>query len=351
MTLIGMLHYRKNPHQVRKAFACASIAKMHGIEFIYFSYSAVDFSAKKIQGWVFHDGKWVKRVADFPDSIINISTPKTEKQSNIQKALKRAVPFVSHPIGNKMGVYQKIEEGQIFAHFLIPTLNMNNFDEILAFMKRYTRLVIKPHSGSKGRSVHFITLTGENRIRCVTGMDSTFYSIEEFKAFIQKLTGEQKYLIQPFIECKTKSGLTYDFRLHVQKNERGKWTVNLIYPRVSGSGKLTSNISTGGFRGELIPFLKEEFGDDYFDIKQLLEYFSIAFSTHFESLYKNRSFDELGIDVAIDHQQRLWIYEVNWRPGSKNREFSVARNLIPYARFVAESKGAKGEYSEITTLT
>ncbi|MBH9967019.1 hypothetical protein A6P54_04070 [Bacillus sp. MKU004] len=341
MTLIGMLHYRKKPHQVKKAFACASIAKMHDVEFVYFSYRAVDFALKKINGWVFHEGKWVERTVDFPDSIINISAPKTDYQSNIRKALKRNIPFISHSIGNKMSVYRKIEEGHLFSHFLIPTINVTAFDEVLSFLNKFTRLVIKPHSGSKGRSIHFITLIEEDKIRCVTGLDVTIFSIEEFKAFIQKLTAEQKYLLQPFIECKTKSGLNYDFRLHVQKNESGKWTVNLIYPRVSGNGRLTSNISSGGYRGELIPFLMEEFGDDYYNIKQLLEYFAVAFTTHFESLYENRSFDELGIDVAIDQNQRLWIYEVNWRPGSKNREFSVAKNLIPYARYVAESKRKK----------
>jgi YheC/D like ATP-grasp len=341
MTLIGMLHYRKKPHQVKKAYACASVAKMHGVEFVYFSYRAVDFSLRKINGWVYSRGRWVQKPVDFPDSIINISAPKTEMQTNIRKALKRNIPFISHSIGNKMSVFRKIEEGELFSHFLIPTINVISFDEVLPFLKKFIRLVIKPHSGSKGRSIHFITLIEENKIRCVTGLDVTIYSLEEFKRFFQKLTREQKYLIQPFIECKTKSGLTYDFRLHVQKNASGKWTVNLIYPRVSGNERLTSNISSGGYRGELIPFLMEEFGDEYYNIKQLLEYFAVAFTTHFESLYKNRSFDELGIDVAIDQNQRLWIYEVNWRPGSKNREFSVAKNLIPYARYVAESKRKK----------
>jgi hypothetical protein len=341
MTLIGMLHYRKKPHDVKKAFACASIAKMNGVSFVYFSYRSVDFANKIINGWVFSEGRWTQRKVNFPDSIINISPPKTHKQSIIRKALKRSIPFISHSIGNKMSVFRRIEEGGSFSHFLIPTQSISQVDDVISFIKKYTRLVIKPHSGSKGRSIFFITLLEDHTIRCLTGLDVEDYTWEEFTVFIRRLIKQQKYLIQPFIECKTKAGLTYDFRLHVQKGAAGKWAINLIYPRISGNDKLTSNISSGGYRGELIPFLAEEFGEEYFNIKQLLEYFAVSFATHFESLYKHRSFDELGIDVAIDQQQRLWIYEVNWRPGSKNREFSVAKNLIPYARYVAESNRKK----------
>jgi hypothetical protein len=343
MTLIGMLHYRKRPHEVKKAFACASIAKMNGVAFVYFSYGSVDFANKKINGWVFSEGNWRQREVNFPDSIINISPPKTHKQTIIRKALKRTIPFISHSIGNKMSVFRRIEEGGAFSHFLIPTQSISKVEDVVSFIQKHKRSVIKPHSGRKGRSIFFITLMEDNRIRCISGLDMNIYSLEEFELFIRRLIHQQKYLVQPFIECKTKAGLTYDFRLHVQKGAAGKWTVNLIYPRVSGNDKLTSNISSGGYRGELIPFLVEEFGEDYFNIKQLLEYFAVSFATHFESLYKKRSFDELGIDVAIDQNQRLWIYEVNWRPGSKNREFSVAKNLIPYARYVAESNRKKRE--------
>ena len=47
MALIGMLHYRKKPYGIRKAYACAAVAKMEGIEFFYFSYKGIDFKLKE----------------------------------------------------------------------------------------------------------------------------------------------------------------------------------------------------------------------------------------------------------------------------------------------------------------
>jgi hypothetical protein len=155
----------------------------------------------------------------------------------------------------------------------------------------------------------------------------------ELTRYLHPLIKAQKFLIQPFIECKTKNGLTYDFRLHVQKNGKGKWEITLIYPRISGNAKMISNISSGGYRGELASFLKDEFDEDSIKVKESLEVFALSFSAHFDTLYEH-SFDELGIDVGIDANQRLWLFEVNWRPGSKNREFDVGKRLIPYCKYL-----------------
>ncbi|MGV2487727.1 UNVERIFIED_CONTAM: YheC/YheD family protein, partial [Bacillus mycoides] len=74
-------------------------------------------------------------------------------------------------------------------------------------------------------------------------------------------------------------------------------------------------------------------------IKRYLERFAVTFSNHFNSLYKDILFDELGIDVGIDKDQKLWLFEVNWRPGVPNifnLELDVARNLVHYARYLAD---------------
>ena len=103
-----MLHYRKSPSEVKKAYACAAVAKMEGIPFFYFSYSTVDFNRKIIKGWVYEDGVWIRREMRFPDIVINISSPKTKKQSDIQRRLKASTIFTSYPVGDKMKVYKKV---------------------------------------------------------------------------------------------------------------------------------------------------------------------------------------------------------------------------------------------------
>ncbi|WP_077211707.1 YheC/YheD family protein [Bacillus dakarensis] len=333
MGVIAMLHYRKHPSHVKKAYSFAAVAKMEGIDFYYFSYSKVDFNAKKIDGWVYHNGKWVQKRMDFPKVIINASNPKTIEQKRISKRLKKIAIFTSHSVGNKMKVYEKILKGEEFADYLIPSIAVRKGEEVLDFFEKHTVAVIKPTSGNHGKKIIFIKKINTN-FQVIEGVKKTLFEKSGLLTYIERLLKKQSYILQPFIECKTKAGLTYDFRLHILKNGTGKWEVTLIYPRVSGNAKLISNISSGGYRGEFGPFLKEEFGDRSNHVRQLLEGFAVSFATHFDTLYPN-PFDELGIDVGLDQNLKIWIFEVNWRPGSKHREIEVARRLIPYCRYLA----------------
>ncbi|WP_281659052.1 YheC/YheD family protein [Halobacillus sp. Cin3] len=336
MTRIGMLHYRQKPHHVTKAFAYAAAAKMHGSDFFYFSYSGIDFDHRRIKGWIYQEGSWHEKDLPFPEVIINISAPRTSKQKAVSRALRRQIPFISRSIGSKLTVYNKIKRGKTFAGHLIPSHPLQSTEDVQLFLQDHPEAVIKPHSGRKGESIHFITKLEDGSVTWQTGLEKQTCPREVWEKKVTDLLQNKKYLIQPYIDSRTNAGFSYDFRLHVHKNEEGRWQTALIYPRISGTKRLTSNVSRGGYRGELVPFLKEEFGREYYNIKQLLEYFAVQFATHFETLYPGRSFDEIGIDAAVDRHQKLWIYEVNWRPGSRHREFSIARHMIPYACYMAQ---------------
>jgi len=57
-----------------------------------------------------------------------------------------------------------------------------------------------------------------------------------------------------------------------------------------------------------------------------------------KELYQ-QELDELGIDIGLDEKQKIWIYEINWRPGyppSMNADLDIAKNIIGYAMFLAE---------------
>jgi glutathione synthase/RimK-type ligase-like ATP-grasp enzyme len=329
---IGMLHFRKNPVDVKKAYPFAAVAKMEGVHFFYFSFNNVDFDNMKIDGWVYEEGNWIQKQFDFPAVVINSCNPKTENQSIILKKLKKHAIFTSFPVGNKMKVYKKVKKAKVFASYLIPSTTLLKSKEIIPFLKNQHRAVIKPLSGNHGKKVFFIEKT-EEQYKVTEGFNIMYVSEEELTRYFQPIITAQKFLMQPFIECKTKNGLTYDFRLHVQKNGKGKWEITLIYPRISGNAKMISNISSGGYRGEFASFLEDEFDEDAKKVKERLEDFALTFSAHFDTLFEH-SFDELGIDVGIDANQGLWLFEVNWRPGSKNREFDVAKRLIPYCKYL-----------------
>lgn len=81
-------------------------------------------------------------------------------------------------------------------------------------------------------------------------------------------------------------------------------------------------------------FFEREYGFESYDMQRILEHFAIRFSKQFDELYNGR-LDELGIDIGIDEHKKLWIYEVNWRPGAAYRGLDAAMNTIPYAAYLA----------------
>lgn len=336
MVTVGMLHYKKHPHKVKKAYVFAAVAKMEGIEFYYFSPSNVRFEEKIIDGYIFENGKWLQKKMEFPDVIYNPSSLKTVTEKKVYRKLKKILPFTSHPIGNKLKVYRKIYKIPEFTNYLIPSEEIIEPQVVFNALNNYKKIVIKPLSGNNGKNVIFIE-RNEDKFNLITGIEQTTVDEAELISIIEAHISEKLFLVQPYKSCKTKDGLPYDLRVHVQKNGSGEWVTTLIYPRIGSKDGIVSNVSSGGYTGKLDSFLDREFGEEGYYIKNILEQFAFRFPKKFDEMYKS-SLDELGIDIGIDENNKLWIYEVNWRPGYGYRGFDAARNIIPYAAYLALQK-------------
>ncbi|MEH7350940.1 YheC/YheD family endospore coat-associated protein [Gottfriedia acidiceleris] len=340
MTLIGMLHHRADPRNVKKAYAYAAAAKAEGVNFFYFTPGMVNIKQQKVLGKAYENGQWIEKEFPFPDVIYNASYPVSDKAEQIVDYLYDRIPFTSHSIGNKFSVYNRIEKAKEFKQYLIPFSKLSNVQIFYDMIKRYNKVIIKPLTGHQGGSVVFIEHSGSNLYKINdAGIVSTINEKKLFNLITNKIL-EQDYVVQQFISSQTKTGHVFDFRLHVQKINEGKWVITSIYPRIGRSGYITSNMGSGGYSTYLDTFLKTEFGDSWYDIQRYLEQFAISFSNHFDSLYENK-LDELGIDVGIDANQKLWLFEVNWRPGPPNIynvELDVAKNTILYAKYLADTK-------------
>lgn len=333
MVTVGMLHYRKNPAKVKKAYTCAAVAKMEGIEFYYFSPNSVIFEEEIIHGYVYENGNWLQKEMAFPDVIYNASGMKTLPQKKIYRKLKKLIPFTSYPVGNKMKVYRKIKEIPEFAHYLIPSKKVKEPQAVFHALKEYNKIIIKPLSGSQGKGVISIEQNGD-KFDLVEGFKSRLVDETDLRSKIETVISEKVFLVQPYISCMTKEGHPFDFRIHVQKNGSGEWGITLIYPRIGSEDGIISNVSSGGYIGKFESFLEREYGSEGYDIQRILEQFAIRFSERFDSIYE-KQLDELGIDIGIDENKKLWIYEVNWRPGSAYRGLDAAKNTIPYAAYLA----------------
>ncbi len=333
-----MLHHREDPQKVTKAYTYSVVAKAEGIEFFYFTPGKVDIKNQKILGKYYDNGVWLDKEYRFPDAIYNSSYPLTAKAERIVDYLADRIPFTSHSVGDKLSVYSRIEKGKDFQQYLIPTVKLTDFKSLMDMINLYNSIIMKPVSGHQGGGILFLEKQDNHDFKVSELGNAVIYNERELLDIISLRIKDQEYLVQKYICSRLKSGHVYDFRLHVQKNGEGEWVVTTIYPRIGALDSITSNLSSGGYTAFLDHFLEKEFHNEWFNMKRLLEHFSLSFSNHFESLYDGITFDELGIDVGIDENQKLWLFEVNWRPGAPiifNRELDVALNTIHYANYLA----------------
>ena len=353
MTIIGMLHHRLDPTTVIKSYAYAAVAKAEGSQFFYFTPKSVNFDDRRIRGKVYEDGQWQERMMPFPDVIYNAGSPeKLAISKDIIEKLKKEIPFTTHSIGNKWNVMERLKEAKEFESYLIPTEIVNSVDAFHKYIAIYTKLVFKPIDGRKGKGIYFISKKG-NAFDVRKDSETSSYSKIQLDELLKEQLSTGTFIVQPYIQSMMKSGQVYDFRLHVQKNGEGKWVVTTIYPRVAPTGSIIPNINNGGFTNYLDPFLEQEFKEEAFNIRRMLEHFSLSLAHHLDDIQMvkfGEIIDEIGIDVGLDEHQKIWMYEVNWRPGCPPAfylELDVVRHTIQYAIYLAENqKQIKNEIME-----
>ncbi|MFS0687832.1 YheC/YheD family protein [Sporosarcina sp. 179-K 8C2 HS] len=344
MTIIGMLHHRKDPETVMKAYAFAAVAEAEGAKFYYFSPGEVNFTNRTIKGQVYEKGEWKTKIMPFPNVIYNAGSPeKLSKSKETIDKLKKEIPFTTYSIGNKWSVNRRLKEAKDFASYLIPTEVVKNTNHFFKFLSAFEKVVFKPIDGRKGKGIFFI-VQEEGRYSVKGEGTNRIYGSSQLNGFIKQKLSKETFIVQPYIQSVTKTGQVFDFRLHVQKDGKGEWVITTIYPRIAPHGSIIANINSGGYTNYLDPFLEQEFKDEAFNIRKKLEFFSLSLAKHLDELQMEKFgevIDEIGVDIGMDEQRKLWIYEVNWRPGCPPAfylELDVVKNTIKYAMYVAKNQ-------------
>ncbi|MFB7156436.1 YheC/YheD family protein [Lysinibacillus sp. NPDC056232] len=345
MTIIGMLHHRLDPRTVLKSYAFAAVAQAEGAQFFYFTPRSVDFDKRSIRGKVYENGDWHEKMMPFPDVIYNAGSPeKLSVSKDIIEKLKKEIPFTTHSIGNKWNVMKRLKEAKEFDKYLIPSEVVENVDLLHKFMAFYKKVVFKPIDGRKGKGIYFISKVGRTNFEVKKDRETTFCTQSQLDELIRGQLSTGTFIVQPYIQSKTKSGQIYDFRLHVQKNGEGEWVITTVYPRIAPNGSIIPNINNGGYTNYLDPFLEQEFKEEAYDVRRMLEHFSLTLAQHLDEIQMaqfGEVIDEIGIDVGLDEQRKIWMYEVNWRPGCPPAfylELDVVINTIRYAMYLAKNQ-------------
>ncbi|MGN8647377.1 YheC/YheD family protein [Gracilibacillus sp. HCP3S3_G5_2] len=335
---IGML---VSPKEINKLTeACAYVAKYEGHYFYYFTARDIDYDERLIRGYFYENNEWVPKVVEYPDVIYDRLRARGLKGYNRIYEELEEIPFTNEFFGNsisKLEVYDKLSAIQSLAEYIIPYKRVNRAKEVFQYIEKYQKIILKPSIGSFAKGVHFIEKSKDGSY--FLAEKDREEAINEFSLadYLHKLIKKQTFIVQKYINTRTLDGNPFDIRVHMMKNGEGEWSFVKIYPRIGVNYATISITRAGGYIGDISGFLERNYSKAI--SRQLIENIkSLSWNTvkNFEES-SNENFSEIGLDIAIDKDNSLFLIEVNVnKPGIVNYEFEVAQYAIPYAIGLAQ---------------
>ncbi|MFG6121249.1 YheC/YheD family endospore coat-associated protein [Thalassobacillus sp. B23F22_16] len=301
-----------------------------GYQALFFGHQHLATLPAYMTGYIYDRDLWRKVESPLPEVIYNrITNRKTEHHPHVVQALRtlKEKSRVFNPgFFNKATIIKYLLESSQLDHFLPKTI-FNPSKQMVSEMLKQDAVYIKATHGSRGEGLCRVKRNHDGTLDVLEAdarHPHRFPSTDSFfQAFFPK--GSAGYLIQPQINLLETEGKPFDFRVHTNKDETGKWKLTLIAVK-SGNGL---NPTTHHVYGGKIYVLDEIFSESKCrQIRQRLEKTALLVS---EELDKEHDYQlgELGIDMAIDQEEGLWIFEVNAKPGFHLFDHPVLKEQMP----------------------
>ena len=342
----------QRPFRDQSFFISQLIKQGREIGAICFAFSAndINFTAGKIQGLSYNNKTWKPNNYPFPDVIYARYKGHSFRKNDIRnKLLKAGCKFINPALLGKWKSYKILSENAALQAYLPDTRMIKSFKDVEEMLKKYRVVYMKPVAGSQGENIIRVSQARNSNLykyqyqqnkRSIKG---TAHSINELQLNLKKVMGRQSYIVQQQIKLLRIQGGLVDMRVMVQKNESGHWAVTGKVCRIGKSGSITSNISSGGSACEVNELLALRFTDPQHvaRISAEIDYLALQAALGIEKHYT--PIGELGIDIGLDQDARLWFIEANLKPARKvfsligasaTRLLSVQRPLL-YARYLA----------------
>jgi glutathione synthase/RimK-type ligase-like ATP-grasp enzyme len=307
--------------------------------FYVFTYQ--DLLDEEASGYHFENGNWLFSKLPQPDVIYNRIHSRKLEQVTCFKSFRKKLKKLNIPVFNdrflsKWEVYEKlILEEKI--HPYIPETRIFSQENLNDLIERYNMVFIKPIHGSQGRNI--IKLYKENdkfvfQSTQITQSDKIVKktSIEEIIQQLKPLLRNRIYIIQQGIPLTKHQSRSMDFRALCHINQHDLWEVTSLVARISGEAQFVSNIARGGKTTKplntLSPLFQEKKAKE---IILLMKELSIEAASIISSRSEGIT-GELGIDIGVDLDGRVWLIEINSKP-SKNFEENRAK-IRPSAKAI-----------------
>ncbi|WP_433943876.1 YheC/YheD family protein [Paenibacillus sp. SN-8-1] len=328
----------------------------HHLKVYVFTAEGILGDGSGFEGYQYTRGKWINVSFPVPDIIYDRVSYRDPRQLQLTRQKLAHITEAGHQfqylargLSGKWNVYQSLKRRKIFLPYLPKTAKYKDSRQLARWLHQHDNEVfLKPHSGTHGKMTLHIRLVNEDQHLMLTGRDRNnalfqkhFHEWETGAAWVDRFIGERAFIIQPYLQLTDSDGRPFDVRVLMQKNESGRWSLTGMAVRLGEKDSVTSNLHGGGTAVEAGRFLTLEFGESAAEmIFGTIRRLSAEIPEYLESCFGRLA--ELGIDFGIDRKGRVWIIEVNSKPG-RSAFFQIGdqmsarksvENPVMYARYL-----------------
>lgn len=333
----------------------------HHVTVYVFYPDHVDWKKNLVKAFQYHTKhkKWVIKQLPLPQFIYDrcfYSSSKTYRtyKPYIEKLRQRKeIQFLGVGLKGKWEVYQILLKSEILKKHLPQTERYTNKKQMIKWLQKNKPFILKPLGGSHGAGV--LKVTKQNKRYEIIGRDlknkklhHTFPDEITLLQWVHHMIRQRNYIIQQYVDFVTTDKHPYDIRILVQKNQTGVWKTIGMAVRMGDISSVTSNLHGGGKVESVVKLVRREFGKNKADeILSKVNTIANTLPPFIESLHG--PLFELGLDIGIDRQGKVWIIEVNSKPGRKvfallgDREKRLQSMVQPilYTKYLANRTGGK----------
>lgn len=204
----------------------------------------------------------------------------------------------------------------------IPETRRLNPRHLKQMLHRHASLFIKPDKGGGGVGAVKLLKRGRRKIELRTLNRHKVIDTGSLLFYLKQcLRPGNNYIIQQGIDLGEIGGRPFDLRVHLQK-PFNRWQISGICAKVAAPGKIVTNHCKGGVPIEAKNALYQVTRHQSRTVDLMKEIRDLSRETAHTLNAAFPGLKELGIDLGVDKNLRVWIFEVNTRP-----DFKMFRSL------------------------
>jgi hypothetical protein len=294
--------------------------------FYVFTPEMIDWQNKVVTGWYFRDNQWKRHISPLPDVVYErVPNRKAESMAGVQSCIARLKELNKCQIFNqgffdKWSVHEWLYKDDETKHYIPETVLSPSISTLKKMLDDHDMVYLKPIRGSLGLGIFRITRHPQRGYYCrfhggTRNVLHRFYTLDAL--FTQYFgTGQRfkSYLAQQGVRLIKIENRPVDFRVHLHKDKSDTWKVVGIGAKLAGAGSVTTHVRTGG---SLLPtdrLFEKNFGENAREIRDSLEYTAVQIAKVLEQ-NADGPLGEIGMDMGIDQNERIWLFECNAKPG------------------------------------